>query len=188
MHSLPQVPLILTRARGSFSINQKRWYNCEFWLTGFLASYTDFPCSQWNRIWFSSLHQALSKCTTERHSAPAPITSYFALPERKGEWPLRVKLDQRWWYYDTRNWLLNFRATSVHSCIGLLAALRWSARVYTFISGLWVPHLRQEVQTKFNIIHTFAHSLWHSAISLSLLREAISPKVGHEEAYLCPYR
>ena len=51
-----------------------------------------------------------------------------------------------------------------------------------------MSHLRQEIQTQLNPLHPLADSLRHAPLSLSLLRQAIPPKVRHEKAHLCSYR
>lgn len=51
-----------------------------------------------------------------------------------------------------------------------------------------MSHLRQEIQTQLNPLHPLADPLRHAPLSLSLLWQAIPPKVRHEEAHLCSYR
>ena len=48
--------------------------------------------------------------------------------------------------------------------------------------------VRKDFQKEFYFINALADPLGHPAVSLSVLRKAIPPKVGHEETHVHPHR
>lgn len=48
--------------------------------------------------------------------------------------------------------------------------------------------MRQELQEVVHPVHAPAHPHRHAAVPVSVLRQAVPPEVGHEEAHVHPHR
>ena len=53
---------------------------------------------------------------------------------------------------------------------------------------LFVQAVRKDFQEEFDSVDALADSLGHPAVSLSVLRKAVPPKVRHEETHVHPHR
>lgn len=66
----------------------------------------------------------------------------------------------------------------------VVGSLLYAAQLFM----LPVPPVRQVLQEILDPLDAPAHTLGHQAVPVPVLREALPPEVGHEEAHLHPHR